>query len=519
MLNLILPTSPGYFPSIRALSPIGSEVLTIGGSLISFANVLASASVIYVCLVHPRTDRIAHLCTAIAELVLGVLTIASLVYSMMYDVLIPQAPCTAFGFLVHFTVSIDIVSAMGLVIVTWLKVNHSYRSKTGVYDWKLWATVMSIPLILCCVTVGLGGYGQDIYWCHTQPTTTGATIGLGSLIAINYLALGLVTFFHLSSISKQHQISNLSYTVGMGEMRKNQRRPSSIVEPINILTPHLPLTPNTSLYPPASAIGFELHSPSLVSANVMQPVHRPKNNLNTYIFVHFLQHTTTTVYCICCLSNYQPWWVYFIFIAGFHLGGIGKVILFHRGRDRRPAGSRTTRALDNPPTIRYPTTLSMGLDNPEFRRPAPSWQGAGHNNLSDMWQSSSTLATTNSPLHSLSTDDHPPTIHHINTATPSITNNPAATRQSLYPESTAYVFRHASASFGTSTDSSGSATNSVLATRRNMEVAPLHLSKGSKNNLNHHVQEDSSPEYDDDDFEELDNEAQPGRAERVSLHP
>jgi hypothetical protein len=312
----------------------------------------------------------------------------------------------------------------------------------------------------------------------------------------------------------------------MGSMGKHQRRPSSMVEPINILTPHLPLTPNASLYPPASAIGFELHSPALATATVVQPVHRPKNNLNAYIFVHFLQHTPTTLYCICCLSNYQAWWVYFIFIAGFHLGGIGKVVLFHRGRDRRPIGSRTTRALDNPPTIRHPTTLSMGVDNPEFRRPAPSWQGAGHNNLSDMWQSSSTLATNKSHPHSHSTDDRPPTIHLINTATPSITNNPAATRQSLYPETTAYIFRHASASFGTSTDSSGSGSNnSVLASRRNMEVAPLQLSKGSKNTFNNRVH-DSTPEeeydddddYDDDDEEE-DSEARPARAERVSLHP
>lgn len=145
---LLSSQSTGYVRSIRALSPIGSEVLTIGGSLISFANVLASASVVYVCLVHPRTDRISHLCTAIAELLLGVLTIASLVYSMMYDVLMPQTPCAAFGFLVHFTVSIDIVAAICLAIVTWLKVNHSYRSKTGVYDWKLWAMVVSLLKML-----------------------------------------------------------------------------------------------------------------------------------------------------------------------------------------------------------------------------------------------------------------------------------------------------------------------------------------------------------------------------------
>lgn len=365
--------------------------------------------------------------------------------------------------------------------------------------------------------------------CHTQPTTTGATVGLGSLIAINYLTLALVTYFHLSSISKQHQISNLSYTVGMGAMGKPQRRRSSMVEPINILTPHLPLTPNASLYPPASAIGFELHSPALAAASVAQPVHRPKNNLNAYIFVHFLQHTPTTIYCICCLSNYQVWWVFFILIAGFHLGGIGKAVLFHRGRDRRPIGSRAARAMDNPNIVCHPTTLSMGVDNPEFRRPAPSWQGAGHNNLSDMWQSSSSLATNNSPLHSLSTDERPPTIHHINTATPSITSNPA-TRQSLYPDTSAYIFRHASASFGTSTDSSGSgsATHSVLASRRNMEVTPLKLGKSSKNTLNKQGQ-DSTPEEeeynDDDDYygereeDEENDQALPARAERVSLHP
>jgi hypothetical protein len=145
MSNPLLSSSisPGYVSSIRALAPTGSKVLTIGGSLISFANVLASASVCYVCLVHPRTDRIPHLCTAIVEMVLGVLTIASLVYSMMYDVVMPQAPCTAVGFLVHFTVSIDIIASLCLVILTWLKLHHTYRSKTGNSDWKLWTLVVS----------------------------------------------------------------------------------------------------------------------------------------------------------------------------------------------------------------------------------------------------------------------------------------------------------------------------------------------------------------------------------------
>ncbi|KAH8547803.1 hypothetical protein BGW37DRAFT_225956 [Umbelopsis sp. PMI_123] len=373
----------------------------------------------------------------------------------------------------------------------------------------------------------MDGFGQDIYWCHTQPTTTGATIGLGSLIAMNYLTLALVTYFHLSSISKQHQISNLSYTVGMGTMGKSVRRPSSMIEPINILTPQPPVTPSTSLYPPASSIGFELNSPALAVSSVIQAPLREKNNLNAYIFVHFLQHTPTTIYCICCLSNYPAWWVYFIFIAGFNLGGIGKVTLFHRARGRRPIGRRRTRALEHPPQTQHPATLSMGVTNPEFRRPAPSWQGVGNNNLTQMWMSdsNSTLATTNSPVDTTSSNGRPPTIHQINYASPSITSNPATTRRSHYPDSMPYVFRQTSASFGTNSDSSGSgsgsgsAAASVLASRRNVEVSPLQLGKSSRNTITSRLP-DSTPEeeYEENDDDEDDDQAQPARAERVSLH-
>ena len=135
---------PGYVSSIRAISPTGSTVLTIGGSLISFANVIAAASVCYTSLIHQRTDRIPHLCTALVELVLGALTMASLVYSMMHDVLLPHVPCVIVGFLTHLTVSIDIVVALCLSILTWLRLSDSYRSKTGTNNWKLWVLVVGL---------------------------------------------------------------------------------------------------------------------------------------------------------------------------------------------------------------------------------------------------------------------------------------------------------------------------------------------------------------------------------------
>lgn len=146
MSNYLSPAlrPPGYVSSIRAASPTGSAVLLIGGSLICFANILAAASVCYASLVHPRTDRIPHLCTALVELILGVLTIASLVYSMMHDVLMPHVPCAAIGFLTHLTVSIDIVVALCLTILAWLRLNHSQRSKTGQNDWKLWVLVVRL---------------------------------------------------------------------------------------------------------------------------------------------------------------------------------------------------------------------------------------------------------------------------------------------------------------------------------------------------------------------------------------
>jgi hypothetical protein len=143
MSNILSNPPPGYVDSIRALNPMGRGVLMIGGSLISFANVLAAFSICYSCLVHPRIDRVPHLCAAVIELLLGVLTIASLVYSMMHDVLMPPTACTAVGFLTHLTVSVDIVIALCLAIGTWARLNDSYRSKTGRYDWKIWISVVS----------------------------------------------------------------------------------------------------------------------------------------------------------------------------------------------------------------------------------------------------------------------------------------------------------------------------------------------------------------------------------------
>lgn len=318
-------------------------------------------------------------------------------------------------------------------------------------------------------------------------------------------------------------------------MGASGQRRQSMVEPINILTPHAP-TSAMGLYPPASSIGFELHSPAVVAATAVPQ--RPKsNNLTMYIFVHFLQHTPTTIYCICSMSGFQAWWVYFIFIAGLHIGGIAKAILFHRSKSRQTAESRATRVMQRRSI--HPTTLSMGVSDPEFRRPAPSWLGPG-NTLSDMWMSNSTLETASSRLQTSSTDDQTqqqqPTIRHVHTAhqTPSIiTTNPATTRRSVYPETAPYIFRHASASFGTNTDSSGgSPTTSVLASRRNIDVAPLSLEKSSKDTINNRIPE-STPEekeeydqdydeyYDEEEEEEDDEDdrIQPIRAERVSLHP
>jgi hypothetical protein len=122
MSNILSNPPPGYVDSIRALNPMGSGVLMIGGSLISFANVLAAFSICYSCLVHPRIDRVPHLCAAVIELLLA---------------------CTAVGFLTHLTVSVDIVIALCLAIGTWARLNDSYRSKTGRYDWKIWISVVS----------------------------------------------------------------------------------------------------------------------------------------------------------------------------------------------------------------------------------------------------------------------------------------------------------------------------------------------------------------------------------------
>lgn len=300
---------------------------------------------------------------------------------------------------------------------------------------------------------------------------------------------------------------------------RGQRR-QSMVEPINILTPHAP-SAAMGLYPPASSIGFELNS-AVLGVTTVAPQQRPKSNLTMYIFVHFLQHTSTTIYCICSMSGSQAWWVYFLFIAGFHIGGIAKAVLFHQGKEHRLAESRATRAMERR-SVTHPTTLSMGVNDPEFRRPAPSWLGQG-NAFTDMWMSSSTLATTSSPLQTSSTDDRvhqPPTVRHVHsehqTPNPTTPNNPASMRNSLYPDTAPYVFRQATAAFGTNSDSSGpSPTASILASRRNVDVTPLSLDQSSKDTINNRVPESTPEELSDDS--DHDGRIKSMRAESVSLH-
>lgn len=350
--------------------------------------------------------------------------------------------------------------------------------------------------------------------CHVQPTTTGATIGLASLIAINYITLALVTYFHFSGISRQHQVSNLSYTVGMGTI-ETQRRRQSLAEPINILTPNQPSSMR-GLYPPSSAIGFDMPSPALMSATMPPPKRKTGKGLTMYNTIHFLQHTPTTLYCICTLSGFQAWWVYFLFVAGFHVGGIAKAILFHQQNRGTAKETRTQRSMQGR-SLAVPST-AVHPPPSELERPVPTWLGS-ENRLSHMWASNSTLATVNSSVPTMSTSHRTPSFTIQNAYQfPVVNNNNTVTRQSVYPDTTTYPFRHNSVSFGTTSDSSGAP--SAVASRRNVDVAPLTLNESSKNTINQRASAPMKIQLDSDDDDEEDIEPlQSQRAERVSMRP
>ncbi|KAG2184525.1 hypothetical protein INT43_000434 [Umbelopsis isabellina] len=354
--------------------------------------------------------------------------------------------------------------------------------------------------------------------CHVQPTTTGATIGLASLIAINYITLALVTYFHFSGISRQHLASNLSYTVGMGAIEtQRQRQRHSLAEPINILTPNQPSSMR-GLYPPSSAIGFDMPSPALISATMPQPKRKSEKSLTMYNTVHFLQHTPTTIYCICTLSGFQAWWVYFLFVAGFHIGGIAKAILFHQQHRGAVKETRTQRSLPGR-SLAVPTT-TVHPPTSELERPVPTWLGS-ENRLSHMWASNSTLATVNSSDQTMSTNHRTPSFTIQNAYQfPVVNNNDTVTRHSIYPATTTYPFRHNSASFGTTSDSSGAP--SAVASRRNVDVAPLTLNESSKNIINQRASAPMNMRLDSDDDDDDEDDIEPlqaQRAERVSMRP
>ncbi|CAM0135825.1 hypothetical protein VKS41_001739 [Umbelopsis sp. WA50703] len=252
-------------------------------------------------------------------------------------------------------------------------------------------------------------------------------------------------------------------------------------------------------------------SPALVSSSIPPPKRNPEDSLTMYITVHFLQHTPTTIYCICMLSGFQAWWVYFLFVAGFHIGSIAKAILFHRRR-RTAEETRTQRSIHG----RSLAVPSMIINHPsELERPVPSWLGPEHR-ISHLWASNSTLATVNSTVPTTSTNQHIPsfTIQNVNQIP--IINNNIVTRQSVYPDTTTYPFRHTSVSFGTTSDSSGAP--SAVASRRNVDVAPLNLNESSKSIVHQRASAPMKIQLESDDEEEDDDEPlQAQRAERISF--
>lgn len=306
--------------------------------------------------------------------------------------------------------------------------------------------------------------------------------------------------------------------MGAIETHRQQRQRQSLAEPINILTPNQPSSMR-GLYPPSSAIGFDMPSPALMSATMPQPKRKSEQSLTMYNTVHFLQHTPTTIYCICTLSGFQAWWVYFLFVAGFHIGGIAKAIVFHRQHRGAVKETRTQRSIQGR-SFAVPTTTVHPPPPPpsELERPVPTWLGS-ENRLSHMWASNSTLATVHSSVPTMSTSQRTPSFTIQNAYQfPVVNNNDSITRQSIYPATTTYPFRHNSASFGTTSDSSGAP--SAVASRRNVDVAPLTLNESSKNTINQRASaplnfQMESDDDDEDDFEPL----QAKRAERVSMRP
>ncbi|CAG8763694.1 4195_t:CDS:2, partial [Acaulospora morrowiae] len=152
---------------------------------------------------------------ALTDAMLSLAYTVNLGHTAIYKVPWSQPQCGVVGAYVVALFALNILLVGFVALSTWLRVCREIYVETGVYDYKLWLTTISISMLI--VLISIRDFGPQKYWCAADDTST-----IIPLIMLSLIALSLVTiiFCYLKVLLK---IKNLDDTLLTSSYASPQR--------------------------------------------------------------------------------------------------------------------------------------------------------------------------------------------------------------------------------------------------------------------------------------------------------
>lgn len=76
--------------------------------------------------------------------------------------------CSALGAWMHYFITLQFLISLALAVQINFLVRYNRRLPTGRYDWRLWATVLSISAVSVVIPFHYNAFGPTVHWCQVN---------------------------------------------------------------------------------------------------------------------------------------------------------------------------------------------------------------------------------------------------------------------------------------------------------------------------------------------------------------